>query len=163
MAVDSRLVAFLIEHGAKTSIRDNWSYTPLHLIATHSKDPKAIEILLANGAEVNSRAEFETTPLGMAMGNNSVEIVDVLLRNGADPKLRNQAGRTPLHSVARYANQSDFGTVIRLLVKYGADVNAVDDAGVRPIDLAEAMKRQPVVDLLRALGAKDISSNEPTN
>jgi tankyrase len=44
--------------------------------------------------------------------------------------------------------------VVRLLLRYGADVTKKNVDGVTPLDIAELRKDQPLCDLLRAHGAK---------
>ena len=40
-----------------------------------------------------------------------------------------------------------------LLIDYGADPNAVNARGLSPVALAEAMKNQPIAEMLRRRGA----------
>lgn len=85
----------LIARGAKVN-RDGW--TPLHYAAS-GPDPAAVELLLAEGADMNARAPNGNTPLMLASGVGSVDAAYLLARRGADVSLRNKAGA----SAADYA------------------------------------------------------------
>jgi ankyrin repeat protein len=81
MAVAARLVRdnrALLDSGA------------LHLLAKRN-DIIAVQWLLDHGADVNARAEYfgsSVTPLHMAAGSGSADVVRVLLDAGADPHVR---------------------------------------------------------------------------
>src|SRR4051794_19545052 len=81
----------------------------------------AVEQALANGANVESRASDQATPLIAAALGNQPAIVNLLLSKGADVMARNSAGLTPLHAAA-YAGSVP---IARLLLEKGA---ALDDA-----------------------------------
>lgn len=48
---------------------------------------------------------------------------------------RNHEGETPLHAIARYSKDGDYGSTIHYLLKSGADVNATNKNGYTPFDL----------------------------
>ena len=58
----------------------------------------AVELLLENGAKVNTSDE-KSTPLHAAAFLGHTEIVDLLLQNGADVNAKNDNGETPLDAV----------------------------------------------------------------
>jgi ankyrin repeat protein len=64
------------------------------LFATLSERKDVIKILLAYGAEVDSRSGDGRTPLILAAGKGNKEIVSMLLQAGADPSLTDQTGAT---------------------------------------------------------------------
>lgn len=49
---------------------------------------------------------------------------------------RNHEGETPLHTVARYSQNGHYSYIIINSIKYGVDVNALDNNGNTPFDLA---------------------------
>jgi ankyrin repeat protein len=83
-------MATLIARGAQVR-RPGW--TPLHYGAS-GQEPRAIDLLLAHGAEVDARSPNGSTPLMLAAGYGAIDGAVLLLRRGADPALRNQAGLT---------------------------------------------------------------------
>jgi hypothetical protein len=76
--------------------------------------------------------------------------VERLLENGADVDSRDEAGMTPLHSVAFLGHIK----TARLLIKYGADVNAINDKGETPLHLAADGGQLEIVKLLLDSGAE---------
>lgn len=68
---------------------------PLNSAAAAGKLISA-RLLLANGAQVDSRQAGDFTPLHSAAMNGNVELVELLLDHGADPTARAANGKTPL-------------------------------------------------------------------
>lgn len=65
---------------------------------------------------------IKITAIHAAAARGDVHVLQVLLDYGASVRIRNSLGETPLHVAKNPA-------CVELLVKYGADVNAVDHAG----------------------------------
>lgn len=78
--------------GAPVDGRPGW--TPLHYAAS-GPNPKAVELLLARGAKVDSRSPNGSTPLMMAAGYGPEDALKLLLQRGADLRLRNDIGLGP--------------------------------------------------------------------
>lgn len=111
---------------------------------------EVVAFLLSVGADPDSATDFGTS-LGIAARKNHTGIVAALLAAGADPGLPGgEDGRMPLHHAAeRGAIES-----ARLLLDYGADVNAVTTHSEWPaIHLAASKDRTEMVDFLREMGA----------
>jgi truncated hemoglobin YjbI len=66
------------------------------------------------------------TLLHAASAAGDVTIVELLLRLGADPNAKDSGGHTPLYCVGNECTSSNSGTVVRVLVQGGANVNACD-------------------------------------
>ncbi|MBF0362943.1 MAG: ankyrin repeat domain-containing protein [Oligoflexia bacterium] len=83
--------------------------------------------LIANKHNVNDG--FLTTPLFNSINDDYVNIVELLLQNGANPNMPSR-GITPLS----HAIQKNNKLMVKLLLKYGADVNKrIDDSQDLPI------------------------------
>jgi cytohesin len=67
---------------------------PLHVAAIWG-DVQTIEMLVAAGAEVDARGEFQFTPLYHAVGQGHVPAARRLLELGASPHSRGDWGQTP--------------------------------------------------------------------
>ena len=93
----------------------------------------AVEQALANGADVDSRARDQATPLIAAALDNQLAIAELLLSKGADVMARNSGGFTPLHAAA----YSGSLPIAKLLLEKGAVLDdAANKAGVTPLMVA---------------------------
>ena len=108
--------------------------------AVDAGDEPAVMALLKNGYAVDTRGDFDVTPLMRAAYKGHVRLVKLLLRLGADVNARDVASATPLHLAARQGNEA----VVKLLLDAGAEVNARDAEGWTPLMRAASMK-QPLV------------------
>jgi uncharacterized protein len=133
-----------------------------------------VRTLLERGADVNlrlkrgksGRAQFTTTgstPFLLACWTSDVPLMQLLLDRGADPTLTNEDGSTPLVVAAGIGDlgsgdelggtEEEAVAAIRLLLKLGADVNAVDENGETAMHGAAYQNRPQVVRLLAEHGA----------
>ena len=55
-----------------------------------------------------------------------------MLQKGCDPKICGNNGWTPLHDAAMLSTYK----MVQTLLKYGANPNAVDEEGRKPVDVA---------------------------
>lgn len=144
-----RLGAILREDPVFADARDGHGRSPLHWAAKHGS-PNVVELLLAEGSDVNARDKWGDTPLHVA---RTKEIAEALLTKGADLMARGMVDRTPLHSAASIGNLA----VVKVLIARGADVNAVNSMGWTPLSCAGSFGRdhKDVIELLRKHEAKD--------
>ena len=84
--------------------------------------------LIAQGADINVKDEYDRTPLHYHAQVNNVERVALLLERGADIEAQDKYKNTPLH-FAEYNAKT-----VQLLIEKGADVNAKDDRGNTPLE-----------------------------
>ena len=78
------------------------------------------KLLCERGADVNKRYFFGAE-INLA---SDLESLELLLNFGANTEIRDRQGLTPL---MRYARQVNGMEAVLLLLKYGADVNAMAD------------------------------------
>jgi uncharacterized protein len=124
--------------------------------AIDAGDRAAVERLLANGADVDSRTRDQATPLIAAALGNQLAIVELLVSKGADVKARNSGGFTALHAAA----YSGSVPIAKLLLEKGALLDdAANKAGVTPMMVAGEANHAAVVEFLIARGA-DINHPE---
>ncbi|KAJ8252751.1 hypothetical protein GJAV_G00205160 [Gymnothorax javanicus] len=97
---------------------------------------KCMEILLANGVDIDEENALHGTPLYAACSHENMDCVEILLRLGASVHL-GLAQDTPLHAAARKTSVR----VVELLTDYGADVWRRNRMGERPVELAAPNSR----------------------
>lgn len=113
-------------------------------------DSASVKQELATGADVDSRARDQATPLIVAALAGHFEIVEVLLSSGAEVMARNSGGFTALHAAA----YSGSVPIAELLLEKGAVLDDADNkAGVTPLMVAGENDHLAVAELLIAKGA----------
>lgn len=148
-------VAELVEGDAR--LLDSYSpegFTPLAL-AAHFGHAETVAWLIAAGADLDAvaRHALQVTPLHAALFGREVETARLLVAHGANVKARRggkgwpRAGWTALHYAAAYG----FLDLIDLLIERNADVEARDDEGRRPLDVAIEEKQTAAEQRLREL------------
>jgi len=80
-----------------------FSYTPLHE-ATSSRKPEIIELLLENGANVDSTSNGGYTPLHIAASIGDLRCIEMLLKYNAHVKVTDEFKKTP-HRTAELNKQ----------------------------------------------------------
>lgn len=105
-----------------------------------------IELLLAHGWDINNGQLLHDANHGHGSR------VQTWLRYGADPTKRDNGGRTALHLIAARGTGRE---ALRALVDAGADINAIDEEGRSPLDLARLARSPVAARELVTLGAKD--------
>ena len=74
-----------------------------------------VELLLAEGADVNAKDKYGLTPLHRAASGGHTETAELLITEGADVNAKNEDGKTPLDRAIKY-NQTETAD---LLHKHG--------------------------------------------
>ncbi|GKZ97492.1 hypothetical protein AnigIFM59636_000878 [Aspergillus niger] len=150
----------LSTQGADINEQDEYGHSPLmyafDLAQASDENPclAIIQLLMQYGVDVKACSIEGLTALHLAVRLGITPAVQLLLSNGCDPNAKTTTGsdlylrrspsswspettarnRTPLHwAVDRLANVSY--DVVRLLLHYGADMNAEDGNGVTPLNL----------------------------
>ena len=142
-----------LDQGADIHARNFRGWTPLHCVVTHSKQPKAVELLLDEGADINaSTLDDGRTVLDLASSyNEEPAVIDLLLERGANIQATgNDYGSTALHHAA-ISNEEP--AVIVLLLDQGADIQAKDKRGRTPLHLASYANEPAVIASLLDRGA----------
>lgn len=140
-----------------------------------------VKEIVAHGANVNLRqkkgvpgrgilSRVGATPLIAAASTSDVALLRTYVELGADPKLANADGSTPLLAAAGVGvgapeeaagSEPEALEAIQLLLKVGADVNAVDNNGETAMHGAAYRNHPKVVQLLADKGAKIDVWNRP--
>ncbi|MDH4239915.1 MAG: ankyrin repeat domain-containing protein [Phycisphaerae bacterium] len=170
------VVEVLLANGANMNVHNHWGSTAMHnavrnghkdiveifiawdfdmratgaeLVFTAAGAGKraVLQLLHENGAEIDTKAKNEYTPLHIAVFMGHTDVVEWLIDKGADINTSIEYGTTPLHSAVERGRY----TMVELLVSKGAACNATNKGGLTPLDLAEQHDREEIAALLRAV------------
>jgi len=118
---DVGLVRALIEEGIGVdAIEDGFCKTALHRAAI-SGHKDVVELLLAEGADIDARDSYAASSLHYAVRRGHKDVAELLITNGADVNATNAAGDPPL----QYAAYNDHKDIIKLLLEKGATISTV--------------------------------------
>ncbi|MGB6973365.1 MAG: ankyrin repeat domain-containing protein [Terracidiphilus sp.] len=143
-------VVLLNSHGPDAKYMKN-GYTPLDLAIFSVRHKQLVQLLISKGADVNAQAASGATPLFWAVMRDQKDDAAYLLAHGANVKLKDAYGDTILDC----ALHLQYGSMIKLLVESGADVNAEDQSHTRPLTIAMGMDDQNWAAYLREHGAHE--------
>ena len=124
---DSFAVLTLLNTGIDINKKNKDGWTALHIAASKNR-LEIVELLIENGAEVDSKGDPSTVFIW-------------------------QGGFTPLH----YATVNGHKDIVELLINRGAQVNAKTDNGFTPRDWAIKRSHTHIADLLKTYGGKTSS------
>ena len=122
-------------------VRDGQGCTPLH-IAVLAEQVEVSRLLLRHTGDLNILDIEDHNLLHMAAYKAHFEITRMLLEHDwatkAHINARNKNGQTPLHFVSqddrsRYMSKHDRPSIVALLLKSGADVDAQDNDNMTPL------------------------------
>ena len=158
-AANADVAKFLVAQGANARAEDKNNHTPLYYAKSREsvefflskgvpvkgdelfnaawKEPGAIELLIAKGADVNCKGCYGWTPLmrfSRSQNCKKIELksIKLLLDHGADIHARDGRGKTPLHWIAK----GSIPEALALLIAKGADVNCKTKGGWTPLHAA---------------------------
>lgn len=121
------------------------------LAAIEQDDLPAADVLIRSGVDVNRRGPLPLTPLMLAAGRGSTQMVGKLLAAGADVHaVDSSMGASPLH----FAAEGGVIDIAQLLLDAGAFINLQSaTVGLTPLITAIWAKQVPMVRYLLARGA----------
>ena len=163
---DLPMVRELLRAKANPDVQNCRGITPL-VLAAYSNDVNVAVELLSAGADIERG--IRANPLQMAAFYGHVEMLRVLLSHQADREFSERRTLSALMVAARHLHveavqillesgadpnlQTGRLKIVKLLVQYGANVNA-KTAGHSPLERARAIKESTIVDFLISVGAK---------
>jgi ankyrin repeat protein len=139
----------LLERNAEVNSQSNHKSTPL-LLASELGHPDVVQLLLDHDADLYLRDADGDTPLHCAAIGGQLEIARILLKLNVEVNSRNADGSTPLHlaSMGTWRLSEGSAVVVRLLLDYGADVQARDLSGKTASEVARGPEQEEIVRLL---------------
>lgn len=133
---DARMLEVFLEKGADingVNLPDNdLNALALLLRGANSEVDEFVCMALNAGARPDDQDDTGRQPIHHAVIGGKLDAVAMLLDHGVDANVADHRGMTGLHLVA--ASNKAFSTqILDLLVRCGADIEAVDEDGHRPL------------------------------
>jgi len=116
-------------------------------------DFSAVQKSINSGADLDARDARDglgRTPLYYVVYNEHLKILELLVSNGVNVNAKPKANKIVLHLAAELRNLG----MVRLLMKAGAKVNALDSDQDTPLDWAIGTLHNDTADLIRKNGGK---------
>lgn len=130
---NKNLIELLLNYGARVNEKTGtFKLSPLHVASTGIRgkaNQNICEVLIAHGADLNSKDIHNSTPLHWAAKVGNAAVVELLLGYGANVNAVNINNQTPLFESSR-CHQS---LVVDLLLSHNATVNITDNQGWTPL------------------------------
>lgn len=161
------IIKIFLNHGANVNhpLPDT-GLTPL-IAAASAGEVAVVKILLNENNSDPNGGEYGDSALMLAVENAHVECVEELLKAGADPNFINFYQDASCHyavySLAKRIDSykdcdtmckkhSDFKTIIKLLLTYGADTTIINRDGYTARDIAEKKCDQETINIISGCG-----------
>ena len=143
------LAQILLKCNADVNSQNNHGSTPL-LLASELGHPDVVQLLLDHNADLYLCDSDGDTPLHCAAVGGQLEVALLLLKLNVEVNSRNVEGSTPLHLASRGSRSLRKGSavVVRLLLDWGADVQARDLSGKTASEVARGPEQQDIIRLL---------------
>jgi ankyrin repeat protein len=155
----------LLAAGARINVWDHCGMHPAHWAAGSSiHGVSCLSWVLDHGGDVNASVQQAAvhqyhpvgwTPLHIAADRDLLPVAAMLIRRGSNVNQAAGDGSTPLHVAAR--RWRVYKRLIRTLIDAGAETDAADAEGRRPLHILAAGSgryRKGVIQLLRSRGAR---------
>ncbi|XP_045402452.1 ankyrin repeat domain-containing protein 35 [Lemur catta] len=144
-----RVAALASRKSAQPTKLDSNGQSPFHLAASKGLT-ECLTILLANGADINSKNEDGSTALHLATISCQPQCVKVLLQHGANEDAVDAENRSPLH----WAASSGCASSVLLLCDHEAFLDVLDNDGRTPLMIASLGGHAAICSQLLQRGAR---------
>ncbi|XP_058926841.1 ankyrin repeat domain-containing protein 35 isoform X2 [Kogia breviceps] len=143
------VAALASRKSARPTKLDSNGQSPFHLAASKGLT-ECLTILLANGADINSKNEDGSTALHLATISCQPQCVKVLLQHGANEDAVDVENRCPLH----WAAFSGCASSVLLLCDHKAFLDVLDNDGRTPLMIASLGGHAAICSQLLQRGAR---------
>lgn len=140
------IIKLLIDNQANPNVQDNEGNTPL-IKSIECGHEHLVKYLLNNGADPNLTDLDNNSALHWALMTESMIAIEALLSSKkCDLSLRNNKDEIPLHLAVRSSLIN--ATTYETLVGGGSDLDATDQLGLAPFDIAQACNNNVAISVL---------------
>jgi len=149
---NSAIVQRLIEAKANINLMDEKGTTALMRAAYRGSSGhlETMNMLIRAGARLDNKDRDGSTALINAVVGRNSSGLEILLKAQAEINIRDKAGNTPLINAIKDGFNEE---IVRLLLQYGAELNARNDHGASAIIIAAEYCNSHHVSTLAAAGA----------
>jgi len=177
---NTAIAEYLIDHGANVDLCPTEGWGPLQHTVHVSNSVEMAKLLIARGADINSRIypvlnsainqerrdlcefliqrgadvngkdKWGGTPLYNAVGKGNLDLMNILIANGVEVNTKYPWGETPLQSAATRGRTE----AVKLLLEAGANISAKDDRGLTVLHRAVESADGEIVELLLGKGGE---------
>jgi len=130
---------------ADSTLKDEIKLKDTLIEAVENIDLVSLNVLLAEGAEIDTADTYGNTPLIIASKIGNPRMITIILAHNPDVNAKNNHGETALLIAAEHG-QAD---VAKRLIERGADVYAKNEDGFTPADLAARNGHTQILNILR--------------
>lgn len=131
-----QVLSILLEHGASVSSRDKADEgTPLHFLTNGLQANDKLNLLLAYGADINSKDMEGRTPLLRAIWQDRSVVVKLILNRGADPARTGYDNWSTLSYLAVYGSWNNMKAFLDVPACRFPDHEIRDTRGQDALDL----------------------------
>ncbi len=113
--------------------------------AVSDMDVVSLNVLLADGADINVADQKGNTPLMVASKNGNPRIVGIILAHNPDVDVKNADGKTALMIAAEHGQT----LVVEQLIEEGANFEAKNAEGFTPLEIARRNGHAEIVQILQ--------------
>jgi ankyrin repeat protein len=144
-------------NGKTVLMREVYSFSQLWYVEDGREKEHAgiVNVLLALGADVNARDNYNFTALLLAANTGNIEIITILLAHGAEVNAKAYNGQSALMSAAGIGHTE----IVKLLLAKGAEVNTRGHNGRTALMMTAQGGHAETVTVLLANGA-DINAKD---
>lgn len=129
---NAEMVRLFLNYGADIEAKSNSGSTAIFSAGYRWERLREVRLaLIAEGANLHLKNNYGKSLLWEV---EDPVVYEELLKKGLSPKDIDRKGRTLLHHICIRPTREGHEKIIELLVAYGADVNAMDYDGMRPLD-----------------------------
>lgn len=147
---DAKIVSSLVDKGAQLNAAKADGFTALHLAALNGNTSACRNLILA-GADYRMADETGYYPLQLATRHSQYDVVSIFLECNVEPDSCGSLGLTSLHIASFICD----ARLIWLLIRGGANINAVNSDDATPLHIAAGRDQGRVsMQLLLANGAR---------
>ena len=153
-------IKYFLDKGVNINEKDKDGNTPFINAAESNSDVNILEFLLSSVKNINEKNKDGATALGLAVKNNSSEVVKFLIEKGADINVVDEKGDNLASYLIQYYSartKNDFENKMKILENAGLNFSAIQNNGNTILHLALSKEN---IDLLKSLEHFNIDINK---